>query len=164
MKNQRLIIAAFLCCAICVAAAGNRKATSPTGAFECKGALRPEGTGELITFKNNKTGKETRLLTTDRWAEVVWSPRDEWFAIIDHWDGQASTLSVYEIVAGSSGEVVRISKQYQSPSPGTIGIEWSLIGWSVKNGTVRIKRTNVIEHSHSTARHGVEQTYIVPIE
>lgn len=164
MKDYWVIFAVFLCCGKCVAAAQNRHVTSPTAAFECKLTMRPEGTGEFVTLKNNKTGKETRLLTTDRWAEVIWSPKDEWFAVIDHWDGQSSTLFVYEIAVGNSGEKVRVSKEYESPSSGAIGTEWSLIEWSVKTGTVRIKRTNVIKDALTIAKHGVEETYVVPIE
>lgn len=142
-----------------------RIAPSPQKQYECRlSEPGPNKTGMIVIFKDIKSKKEIKLLETDRWAEVVWSPMDNWFAIADHMDGQASSLSIYQILSGQRGDFVSLKKQYTSPGWGVLGVEWSIQAWMLDHGAVKIKRTKVIKDNAGQNKHRSKEVYTIPLE
>jgi hypothetical protein len=108
----------------------------PNNRYACQ--IQPSDTSdEVIYFQDATHGKRTKILSTSRWAEVLWSPSDGWFCINDHSDTHSNQLHVYHADKTAFGNVIcELVWSSLDSGPDT---DWELLGWRMDKGEIKIK-------------------------
>lgn len=134
---------------------------SPHRKFRCDCVVLDK-TGMIINLLDCATGKSIKIKETPRWAEIHWSPVAAEFAVVDHWDGQASSIQIFRI--DSLKDSLQVVEQYHSPGLTTLGVEWEIKAWSIKEGKVWIKRLQVLKPLDFNIKHHEKEVFCVPFD
>ncbi len=135
-KNLFIHFVAFgMICNLSVSASENEHvhiSWSPHHRFECE-VRWSDKADESVTFSSVGKSKSQTLLTTPRWVEVHWSPKDEWFCIDDNWDPDDNRQNFFHVLA--DGKVERV---YSTPDTAPDAY-WKLISWNLDSGIARVE-------------------------
>jgi len=134
---------------------------SPHHKFRCDFVLQ-KTPGMTIKLIDCATGKVIRVAASNRWAEINWSPVDREFALVDHWDGQASSLRIFRIDTDANN--LNLMEQYHSPGLQTLGVEWEMKTWSLKDGKAWIRRKQVLKPLDLEIKHLEQEAFCIPID
>ena len=138
---------------------------SPDKKFYCEITSRENlPTGQAVHFRMESPSIDQQLLETGRWAEVIWAPASTHFAMIDHFDGQASTLTVYRVIQTLTDRTVKLQQAYQSPRPGALGVEWVIEGWLSSGSAFTLLRKQVLPRLPGQYKHPATEKFVVPLE
>jgi hypothetical protein len=113
---------------------------------------------QIISFKRSPDRKPEKLLSTSRWAQVLWSPDDGWFCIDNHSDTHSNQLHVYHVFKHGNGTPVLI---WSSPNSGPDAY-WEMLGWRMSEGTIKIKCHYARDYWDDT-KGWLTKIYYVPI-
>jgi hypothetical protein len=133
---------------------------SPHHEFRCD-FVKEHETGVTVYLTALATEKRVKLLETPRWAEVYWSPIDTELALVDHWDGQASSIHILRVDPRAG--VLQALEQYHSPELDTVGVEWEFKMWEIKKGKAWIRRRQVLKPIDAREKHVHLEIYCIPI-
>lgn len=116
-----------------------RVVDSPSGLYRCQISPNPGG-GEEVHLASTQAESPRRLVFTSiRGASVMWSPTDEWFAVVDALDGHMTDLHVFHVVdVSGEANAWRIDEVYTSPSRLQYDTHWALVAWDIPEGTITV--------------------------
>lgn len=133
---------------------------SPNRKFYCE-LIPKKDFGMIVNVADSVTEISIELIESDRWVEILWSPEDAEFALVDHWDGHSSSLRIFKIKSREAK--IQIIEIYHSPEM-TIGVEWEMKSWSIEKGNVWIRRKQVMKQLDKEIKHLELEEFRIPIE
>jgi len=84
-----------------------------------------EGGWLIYIATKDHPDKHVLILDAKLYAEVKWSQRDNWFALLDRWDGHRTDLYVFQ------------SPDFKFGYTNTI--HWNILSWNMSEGTIKIQ-------------------------
>ena len=96
------------------------------------------------------------LLSTPRWANILWSPNDNWFCVDDNYDPDNNRLNIFHI--HPDGRVERIWASLDT-APDAY---WKLISWRMKEGIVCVQCDYAKDYDR-WSKGWMKQRYDIPI-
>lgn len=135
---------------------------SPDGSLEAYTTANfPNGSGmKLFLCKEGKQNSSVPVWSNNRWIDAAWSPDSRFLAVIDHPDGHIADVYVFGVTVAANRKKPLITLLYQTPSRRTYNVQWSVIGWMLKQRAVVLKKqmrdisTGVSTEEEITARIG----------
>jgi len=102
-----------------------------------------EGGWLIYIATKDHPDKHVLILDAKLYAEVKWSQRDNWFALLDRWDGHRTDLYVFQIVDSKTDLTgFDVKCVYRSPDfkfGYTNTIHWNILSWNMSEGTIKIQ-------------------------